>query len=85
MTVSTEGSMKPRQNSTSFLEIADFQTLRRRQYVGILDRLDKLGLPAQRELLREAADYILLLQMKNHPPLGNTGLADFSSDTVNIP
>ena len=26
-----------------------------------LDRLDKLGLPAQRELLRGAADYILLV------------------------
>jgi hypothetical protein len=31
----TEGSMELRQNSTSFREIANFQTLRRRQYVGI--------------------------------------------------
>jgi hypothetical protein len=37
-----------------------FSEIKEKAICQYLDRLDKLGLPAQRELLRGAADYILL-------------------------
>jgi hypothetical protein len=48
------------QNPTLFRGIADFSDVEEKAICRYLDRLDKLGLPAQRELLRGAADYILL-------------------------
>jgi hypothetical protein len=56
-----------------------------------LDRLDKLGLPAQRELLRGTADYILLANWtpastdEKPPSVGQHWVRRFLERTLNTP